>query len=120
MRTETRTSKGFDAFHNASPCAFMGRAEVLPLFISTNSDLLDGPAVGVSHTCPHNSPAVPVGKREERSNMTRKMEESRMGVQPAEYLLCAFKYVCLHVCVPPLASEDICPALARVPMEHFP
>lgn len=78
-RTETRTSKWLDMFHNVSPCAFMGRAEVLLLFIFMNSNFLDRTPVGISHTCPHNSPAMPAGIFNGCSNITRKMGESRIG-----------------------------------------
>lgn len=86
--------------HNVTPCAFMGRAEVLLLFVFMNSDFPDSTPVGISHTYPHNSPAIPAGKCDEQSYITRKMGESRMGIRPAEYFL-MFKHVCFHVCMPP-------------------
>lgn len=93
---------------------------MLLLFIFMNSDFLDSSPVGISHTCPHNSPAIPAGKCDERSNSTRKMGKSRMGIRPAECLPVCIQ-VCLFACVHATQPiEAICPALVHVPMEHFP
>lgn len=106
-------------FHNVSPCAFMGRAEVLLLFIFMNSDFLDSTPVGISHTCPHNSPAIPAGKCNERINITRKMGDSRVGIRLAECFSVCIQ-VCLFACVHATQPiEAIRPALVHVPMEHF-
>lgn len=86
--------------HNVSPCAFIERAEVLVLFIFMNGDFLDSTPVGISHNCPHNSSAIPGGKYDKRSFITRKMGESRMGIRSAECFP-IFKHVCFHVCMPP-------------------
>lgn len=122
MRTETRTGKQFDMFHNVSSCAFMGRAEVLLLFIFMNSDFLDSTPVGISHTCPHNSPAIPTGKCNERSNITlqERWVRARRELGQLNVFLCAFSYVCVCVCVHAAEPiEAICPALVHVPMAHF-
>ena len=93
---------------------------MLLLFIFMNSDFLDSTPVGISHTCPHNSPTTPAGKCDERSNITRKMGESKMGIRPAECFPVCIQ-VCLFVCVHATQPiEAICPALVCVPMEHFP
>lgn len=72
---------------------------MLLLFIFMNSDILDRIPVGISRTCSHNSPAIPAGKCNERSNIY-KMGENWMGSCPAESFPVCIQ-VCLRVCMPP-------------------
>lgn len=86
--------------HNVSPCAFMGRAEVLVLFIFMNVDFLDSPPVGISHTYPQNSPAIPAGKCNKWSFITRKMGESRMELGQRNVFLSSDMFAFMCACHP--------------------
>lgn len=91
---------------------------MLPLFIFMNRDLLDSPPVGISHTCPHNLPAIPVGKRDKHSDMTKKMCERgwELGQLNVFYVRSNI-FVCAHATQP---IKTVCPVLVYVSIEQFP